>query len=477
MARRDSQGMAMGGWGDVIAVVDIVSREAMLFAAIGFLIGGLDDFAIDLVYLLHRGRRLLTRAGPGETLADYPVADRPGRLAVFVAAWDESAVIGAMLRTALVRFDHPDYRIYVGCYLNDPATIGAVASVAESDARIRLVIGSAPGPTTKAGCLNAIWRALLRDEAADGVRAKAIVLHDAEDVVHAGELRIFDALIEHHWVVQLPVLPLVDPAARLISGHYADEFAEMHGKSLVVRQALGAGLPLAGVGCAIERACLGRIAAARGGAPFDGVSLTEDYELGLQIAALGGTGIFARIAETPGGLPVAVRAYFPAQLEAAIRQKTRWMIGIALAGWDRIGWSHARDWRDHWMRMRDRRAPLAVLVLVAAYLAATLWLLSAALHGASGVSIPPLIEPLPTLLSVNASLLLWRLSVRAAFTWRTYGKRQAAWSVPRAFVGNIVAMVAAQRALLRYVGMLRGAAPRWDKTDHLFPKHLAEHVR
>jgi adsorption protein B len=311
------------------------------------------------------------------------------------------------------------------------------------------------------------------DEAAEGVRAKAVVLHDAEDVVHAGELRIYDALIERHWVVQLPVLPLVDPSARLVSGHYADEFAETHGKSLVVRQALGAGLPLAGVGCAIERACLGRIAAARGGAPFDGASLTEDYELGLQVATLGGSGVFARVAETPGGLPVAVRAYFPARLEAAIRQKTRWMIGIALAGWDRVGWSRARHWRDHWMRMRDRRARLAVLVLVAAYLAATLWLASAALHLASGRAIVPLAEPLPTLLGVNASLVLWRLGVRATFTWRTYGKRQAAWSVPRAFVGNLVAMVAAQRALLRYIGMLRGAAPRWDKTDHLFPNELA----
>jgi adsorption protein B len=154
----------MGGWGDVIVIVDLVSHEAMLFAAIGFLIGGLDDLAIDTVYLIHRARRW-QRGSRSETLADYPVAACPGRIAIFVAAWDESAVIGAMLRTALARFDHPDYRLYVGCYPNDPATIAAVVAIAEGDERVRMVIGGAPGPTTKADCLNAVWRALLRDEA------------------------------------------------------------------------------------------------------------------------------------------------------------------------------------------------------------------------------------------------------------------------------------------------------------------------
>ncbi|MEN2786399.1 glycosyl transferase family protein [Sphingomonas qilianensis] len=459
----------MGGWGDVIVVVDVIAREAMLFAAIGFLIGGLDDLAVDAVYLWHRGARRLSRNTALPTLGEYPVAANPGRLVVFVAAWDESAVIGAMLRTALARFDHPDYRLYVGCYPNDPATVQAVGAVAERDARVRLVIGGNSGPTTKADCLNTVWRALLRDEAADGWRAKAVVLHDAEDLVHPGELRVFDALIGPHCVVQLPVLPLIDQRARLVSGHYADEFAESHGKTLIVRQVLRAGLPLAGVGCAIERACLERIAAARGGTPFDAASLTEDYELGLQIAALGGTGVFARVAECNGGPLVAVRAYFPSKLETAVRQKTRWMIGIALAGWDRIGWSRWRDWRDHWMRMRDRRAPLAVVVLTAAYCAAALWLVSVALHLATGEAIAPLAEPLALLLSINASLFLWRLAVRATFTGRVYGKRQAAWSIVRLFVGNLIAIAAAQRALVRYIAMLRGSPPRWDKTAHVFP--------
>lgn len=450
-------------------MVDMLVGETMLFAAIGFLIGGIDDLAIDFVYIAHRFKRRFWGAQPEQALDDFPIATAPERIAVFVAAWDECVVIGAMLRTALARFDHANYRIYVGTYPNDPATIDAVLQVAEQDDRIRLVIGADDGPTTKAHCLNVLWRALLRDEASENIRAKAVVIHDAEDVVHAAELRIFDALIGPYWIVQLPVQPLIHPRSRLVSGHYADEFAESHAKQLVVRQAVGAGLPLAGVGCAISRDCLARIASVRGGAPFDASSLTEDYELGLQAASLGGRGIFVRVAEVPGGGPVAVRAYFPTRLEAAVRQKTRWMIGISLVGWDRIGWGKARDWGDHWMRMRDRRAPLAVLVMIMAYLAAILWIMSAVLHAVTGVAVPGMTAGLKILLGVNANLLLWRLVVRAVFTGRTYGKRQAMWSLPRAFVGNLIAMVAAQRALIRYIGMLRGASLRWDKTAHIFP--------
>jgi adsorption protein B len=457
------------GWGSVIAAVDTLSRETMLFAAIGFLIGGIDDVAIDLVYLRHRAKRARR-----PSLDEFPVCQTPGRIAIFVAAWDEANVIGAMLRSALARIDYPDFRIYVGTYPNDPATMDAVAEVVEHDARVRLVTGRENGPTTKADCLNTIWRALLRDEADEAARAKAVVLHDAEDVLHAGELRIFDALIGPHLVVQLPVHPLIDPRSRFVAGHYADEFAEAHSKNLVVRQALDASLPLAGVGCAIERACLGRIADLRDGAPFDADSLTEDYELGLHIAALGGGSVFARVAEYPGGPTVAVRALFPARLDAAVRQKTRWMIGIALAGWDRVGWGRARDWREHWMRMRDRRAPIAVLVLIAAYLAALSWAISATLHAVSGTAPGGLSFGMAVLLTVNSGLLIWRLAVRAAFTARVYGWRQALLSLPRAVVGNFIALAAAQRALFRYVGMLRGAAPRWDKTAHVFP-HEAEH--
>lgn len=254
--------------------LDAAARELTLFAAVGFLVGGVDDLLIDLAWLGHR----LFGGSPRRALADLPAPPWPRALAVFIPAWDEAAVIGAMLRTALARIGHQRYRLYVGCYPNDPATIAVVTAVAAQDARVRLVIGPRPGPTTKADNLNALWRALRADDDAAGMATRAVVLHDAEDVVHPAELSVYDALIDRHPLIQIPVLPLIDPAARLVSGHYADEFAESHGRLMVVRAAIGAGLPLSGVGCAIATEVLEALEQAHG-APFDYTSLTEDYEL------------------------------------------------------------------------------------------------------------------------------------------------------------------------------------------------------
>lgn len=211
----------MGVEQTILFVIDGIAREAMLFAAIGFLIGGIDDLLIDFAYALARLRAWWRGA------TNRPAITSPLPMAVFVPAWDEAAVIAPMLRATLTRYGAGDYRIYVGTYPNDPATIAAVAEVAATDARVRLVIGATPGPTTKADCLNALWRALLRDEAA-GEPCAAVVLHDAEDLVHPDELRVFAAWLSDHDAVQLPVQPLADARSPLVAGHYLDEFAEAH---------------------------------------------------------------------------------------------------------------------------------------------------------------------------------------------------------------------------------------------------------
>jgi adsorption protein B len=78
------------------------------------------------------------------------------------------------------------------------------------------------------------------------------------------------------------------------------------------------------------------------------------------------------------------------------------------------------------------------------------------------------------LLIFNAAMLAWRLMLRAGFTGAAYGWRDAWLAVPRAVIGNIIALLAARRALGRYVLMLRGRTPQWDKTAHAFPDDVAE---
>jgi len=455
-----------------MSVADFVARvaaELAIFAGVGFLLFGLNDLAVDAIYFTRRFWRSVTvYKRHRRAYASYYVFNKnPGFMAILVPAWDESAVIASMLKSMLKRLDYDDYRIFVGCYRNDQPTAAAIASIA--DDRITVVQVEADGPTTKADCLNHLYDALVAHEIDTGRPAKAVVLHDAEDVVHRFELRIFDELIGRAAVVQLPVLPLIDPQSRWIAGHYCDEFAEAHTKELVVREAVGAAIPLAGVGCAIARDVLARLAALHEGRPFAGKSLTEDYELGLRIGALGLKTIFVRIQAQPGepGV-VASRGHFPSTLGGAVRQKARWLGGIALAGWDRMGWRGGPG--ERWMRLRDRRGPLAALLIVAAYSAALLWsqLWFATLLGAPvEMRIDP---PLADLLTINAWLLAWRVLMRAGFTASAYGIEEGLLSMPRLFVGNLIAVLSAFRALSKHVG---GRTPTWDKTAHIFPKEAA----
>ncbi len=134
-----------------------VTGELALFAAAGYALFALDDLAVDLIYFARRGWRALTIYSryPRAFASGLAAPRAPGRLAVLVPAWDESSVIGDMLRATLDRFDHDDYRLYVAHYRNDPATLAAIAAVA--DPRVRAVRVDVDGPTTKADCLNHLY--------------------------------------------------------------------------------------------------------------------------------------------------------------------------------------------------------------------------------------------------------------------------------------------------------------------------------
>jgi adsorption protein B len=447
-----------------------LAAELALFAGAGFLLFGINDLVVDLIYfgrLLWRSLTIYSRF-PRAFASELPLSDTPGFIAIFVPAWDESAVIASMLRATIARIDYPNYAMFVGHYRNDPATAAAIASVA--DARIIPVEAPADGPTTKADCLNHLYDALIEHELAAHATARAVVLHDAEDVVDPFELKLFDCLVGRAAVVQVPVLPLPDPHSRWIAGHYCDEFAEAHVKELVVREAVGAAIPLAGVGCAIERTALARLAALQEGKPFAGSSMTEDYEIGLRLGALGLRTMFVRIPARAGcrGV-VASRGHFPSSIGAAVRQKARWLGGIALAGWDRLGWSGGIG--ERWMRLRDRRGPVAALLLIAGYAAALLWS-QLWLAERLGAPIHARMDPtLHILLTVNAGLLAWRIVMRAGFTASAYGLEEGLMSIPRLVVGNVIAVLAAFRAITLHAN---GGPKRWDKTRHMFPAELPQ---
>ena len=192
-------------------VLTQVAAELALFSAVGFLLFAINDLIVDAIYFTRRFWRSATiyRRYPrafGRTLAQRESQER--FIAIFVPAWDESTVIGAMLRATVERLEYANYRIFVGHYRNDPATAAAIASV--DDPRIEPVLVHSDGPTTKADCLNHLYDALLAYELSENSPAAAVVLHDAEDVVHPLELAVFNALADRAGVIQLPVQPLPD---------------------------------------------------------------------------------------------------------------------------------------------------------------------------------------------------------------------------------------------------------------------------
>ncbi|MDI1295298.1 MAG: glycosyl transferase family protein [bacterium] len=455
----------------LIACLAMLHHEVLLFAMVGIAIGGIDDLLVDMLFIGRRYWRTVTvySRHPRMTTATLPPSLTPGQIAIFIPAWGEANVIAPMLRNALARWKQGNYTIFVGTYPNDPATLDAIATVAHNQPRIIVAVNDRDGPTTKADCLTIIWRAMLEQERRTDTVYKAVVLHDAEDVVHADEIRLFDLLIDRFELVQLPVLPLPGRGtwlARAIANHYCDEFAESHGKALTVREALGASIPSAGVACAFERMALASLAREGQIGPFDPGSLTEDYEAGLRISNAGGRGVFVRMRDQQGDL-VATREYFPDTVHAAVRQKARWMVGISLAGWDRMGWHGGpAEW---WMRIRDRRAALAALILFSAYFALLLWSILSVVRLFMPLPARPYASTIEAQLWLNVALMTWRAGMRAVFAGSSYGWRHGVGAIPRTLIANYIAIFAARRAVFLYGKSLLGKPLKWDKTQHRFP--------
>ena len=468
----------VGGWvAPLLGLLEGVRLELLLFAGFWFIVGALDELGIDLAWLwLRLTGRIKRRSLP----APLPT-DLRGPIALFVPAWQEARVIAPMLRHALTVWPHEDLVVFAGCYPNDDTTARAIEIGANGDARVRRIVNPQDGPTTKGDMLNALYRAMQSEEAGSGRRFRAVLLHDAEDLVHPDALSLIDRALDDADFVQIPVRPEPQLRSTWIAGHYADEFTEAHAREMVVRDRLGAGIPAAGVGCAFGRDALERVARQRsgeaGGAPFEPTAMTEDYELGMTIGRRGAHGdgkggVFLRVRDANGHL-VATRAYFPTTLDAAVRQKSRWIQGIAFDGWDRLGWGGGAT--ETWMRLRDRRGPLVAMVLLAAYLlivvTAVLWVSDAAgIHDAR--PLPPLVY---WLLIGTTAFFVYRAAVRFVLVGREYGWAEGFAAVLRIPIANVIAIVAARRALFRYVAGLLGRPQGWEKTEHdRHPVQLSE---
>lgn len=469
---------------DFLAYLLVFTQLMMLLAGIGFLISGLDDLFIDIVFVLrslYRKSFLLSRFPKvGERhLNEMP--EKP--LAVMIPAWDESAVIGNMLRHTLSTMRYTNFTIFVGVYPNDRETHQEVDRVCAESSRVKKIVTPHPGPTNKADCLNHIFHGITELERRDGVRHEIFVMQDCEDVIHPFCYKLFNYLIPRKDMVQLPVEALHSRWYKLTAGHYLDEFAQTHYKDMVVREALGGGLPAAGVGAAFSRRAMEALASQRATEPFSTESLTEDYEFGFRIHELKLKQAYVRFrlprAIVTNGRTVersevlSIREYFPDHPMQAIRQKSRWVLGIALQGWASIGWRGGLATR--YMLFRDRKAIITNLLNMAGYLIVMVTLSILALESLvpDPAQFPSVVEPgsvLWYLLIINIVLFVERIAMRAFCVWQVHGPLQALLSFPRMIWGNVINFFATCRALWLYGRhLLFGHRLHWDKTGHRFP--------
>jgi adsorption protein B len=170
---------------------------------------------------------------------------------------------------------------------------------------------------------------------------------------------------------------------------------------------------------------------------------------------------------------ICIREFFPADRRAAIRQKARWVVGITMQGWAKLGWQG--NWWIRYMLYRDRKSLLTNLINLLGYLVVILvvsvWVASAL--SAESYRYPPLVEPgswLWNVMIVNGLLLLLRLQQRAYCVYKLYDWRQALLSAPRMVWGNVINFFATCRAIRLYARYLRtGKLIAWDKTSHVYP--------
>ncbi|MGA2145165.1 MAG: glycosyl transferase family protein [Bryobacteraceae bacterium] len=417
------------------------------------LLSGLDDLFIVFVWCLPRRKRSLPSSA---ALARIPER----RIAIFVPLWAEARVIGQMLRRTLSSVAYEKYDVFAGVYPNDEATANAVREVAESWPRLHVAVVPHDGPTSKGDCLNAIYQDMLAWEAARGVRFEVILTHDAEDLVYPDSLRLINWFSRDHEMVQIPVLPLPTPFREFTHGVYCDEFAEFQLKDLIVRRLLGGFLPASGVGTGFERDALEALAATRGGLLFDPSCLTEDYETGYRLHQLGYRQLFVPLFTDGAGLQ-ATREFFPRELKEAIRQRSRWITGIVLQGWENHGW-RGSAWELYWF-WRDRKgivgnllAPLSSLLFLAG-----LW------RWRELAKAPPMVAGLCFL---TLALAASHISIRARASALVYGWRFALGVPPRMWWGTVMNLAATAVALHGYVASMAGLRElTWSKTEHVYP--------
>jgi adsorption protein B len=475
---------------DLIALGLLALQAGFVLMMIVYLISGLDDLFFDLLFFVSKVTRSCARNWRSRLPSLEEMADKPEQpFALMFPAWHEAAVIRRALLNTIGNIDYRNFHVFVGTYVNDLETQREVEEVMREHANVTQLIVPHPGPTSKADCLNCIVKGIREYQAQHGIRFAGVILHDAEDVVDTLSLKLFNCLMPEWDLVQIPIISLARQWWNLVGGHYMDEFAEAHCKDLHIREWFAGIVPGAGVGTGYSMRALDAAAVAAGGDCFSTDCLTEDYEFSFRAHQFGLKQIFVRypierrivrrsfVRRGPRLVSqrdfITTREFFPHLFWASVRQKTRWVIGIAFQGWKKFRWRG--NWRVRYLYFRDRKALFTQQFMALGYIVALGLIslqISSALFPDRYIFAPPFEDNswLWDLFYVNVALFVNRLGHRHFWTCRVYGWSQLPLILPRYLVANVVNYFAVTRATWRYLKNLRtGERIGWDKTAHSFP--------
>ncbi len=482
---------------ETIVICYFIFWHLLSLLAVLFILSGLDDLFFDFYYWIRYGLRLwkMRRYKP---LTYEQLSDKKEQvIAVLVPCWHEAGVIGTMLRHNCYAIDYKKYYFFVGVYPNDPHTINEVQKVAAEMNTVHCIINEQPGPTNKASNLNHIYEYVRQFEHTLNAPFDIFVFHDSEDVIHPLSFKLYNYLIPRKDMIQIPVFPLNVPLRNVTHWLYADEFAELHTKNIIVRESIHGHVPSAGVGTAFSRHALEVIEDPISKTPFATTSLTEDYRTSLAIRIQQLKQIFVTqeitkmkwqkrgfwrkgYVQKPTKEYIATRALFPLKYKQAVRQKTRWIIGIVFQEWDHTSWP--QEWILRFTLAHDRKAFVTHFINGFSYVIFLFWIIYS-LVTYTLPEYPALQEQFNYhqwvwwLIVLATAIMIERMIQRMIAVKRVYHRwLPALLSIPRTFYGNIVNLHALIRAYTIYYAKPKviNNTPQpsviaWDKTDHQFP--------
>ena len=198
-----------------------------------------------------------------------------------------------------------------------------------------------------------------------------VVLHDSEDVIDPRTFSIYATYAKDYDYIQVPVFSLTSNHRSLVAATYMDEFAERHTREMMVRDAVGAMIPSAGVGTCMTKRVIWHFVEERGSVLMNGC-VTEDYILGVEVKRAGFRSAFAAVSADDGNkfrlrrdpriLSERTNGLHQAEDPLGLR--------ILLRGMHKLGWG-GDPW-DFYFFLRDRKGlitnflpPIAFFLLVA----------------------------------------------------------------------------------------------------------------